>query len=244
LSGGTTSLPQINVAFFDLYGQSCQFAGAYEYAGKHWAVEPSGVGVAQRGVVAAKEAQTVGQDVFGAMCKAVVRFLLDDAGVEQVGEIAIPCDLAEADDDTDSREGVDFGGEMLRAVTDLLREGFVAGWGAADDGGDPGVTEFKTVVAGDSERFGGETEIVEHRVHEVSGTVAGEGTAGAVGTVGAGSESKNQDTGTWISKAGDGASPVGLVLVGAAAGLADPTAVVAQPRATLAGDDGVVNLLE
>ena len=47
-----------------------------------------------------------------------------------------------------------------------------------------------------------------------------------------------------IAEAGDGAGPVGLVLVGAAAGFADAAAVVAQPGAALAGDDGVVNLLK
>jgi hypothetical protein len=133
---------------------------------------------------------------------------------------------------------------MLRAVADLLRERFVAGRGATDDRGDPGVAKLEAVVAGDSERFVGETEIVEDRVHEVSGAIAGEGSAGAVGTVGAGSESNDQDACAWISEAGDRTCPVGLVLVGTAAGFADSTAIIAEPRALFAGDDGVVNLLE
>jgi hypothetical protein len=106
------------------------------------------------------------------------------------------------------------------------------------------VTELETVVAGDSERFVCETEIVENRVHEVSGAVTGEGTAGAVGTVGAGSESNDQDACAWISEAGDRTCPVGLVLVGTTTGFADSTAIIAEPRTPFAGDDGVVNLLE
>jgi hypothetical protein len=133
---------------------------------------------------------------------------------------------------------------MLGAVTDLLRERFVARRGATDYGGDPGVAKLEAVVAGDSERFGGKTEIVEDGVHEVSGAVAGEGTAGAVGTVGAGSESKDQDPCAWISEAGDRARPVGLVLVGAATGFADSAAIVSESRTAFAGDDGLVNLLE
>jgi hypothetical protein len=195
-------------------------------------------------MVAAEEAEAVGQDVLSAVSEVVVGSACNDAGVEQVGEIAVPGDFAQADDDTDAQECGDLGGEMLGAVADLLRERFVAGRGATDDGGDPGVAEFKAVIAGDSERFGGETEIVEDGIHEVSGAVAGEGTAGAIGTVGPGSESKDQDACAWISEAGDRACPVGLVLVGTAAGFADSTAVVAEPWALFAGDDGVVNLLE
>ena len=77
-----------------------------------------------------------------------------------------------------------------------------------------------------------------------SGALAGEGTAGTVGPVGAGSESKDQDAGARISEAGDGTRPVGLVLVGAAAGFSDSAAIVPESRAAFAGDDGLVNLLE
>jgi hypothetical protein len=133
---------------------------------------------------------------------------------------------------------------MLGAVTDLLGERFVARRGATDDGGDPGVAELEAVVPGDSEGFGGKTEIVEDGVHEVSGAVAGEGTAGAVGTVGAGSESKDQDACARISEARHRACPVGLVLVGSAAGFSNSAAIVSEPRAAFAGDDGLVNLLE
>ncbi len=41
-------------------------------------------------------------------------------------------------------------------------------------------------------------------IHEVAGAVAGEGTAGAVGSVSAGSEAEDEDSGTRIAKAGTG----------------------------------------
>ena len=82
------------------------------------------------------------------------------------------------------------------------------------------MVEFQTVVGGDGAGFGGESEVVEDRVHEVAGAVAGEGTAGAVGAVRSGGEAEDQDAGARIAEAGDGSSPVGLVDKGAAAGLA------------------------
>jgi len=85
---------------------------------------------------------------------------------------------------------------------------------------------------------------VEDGIHEVAGAVAGERAAGAVGSVGSGSEADDEDSGTGVAEAGDGASPVGLVLVGAAFGFADTLAVGAEAGAAFAGDDGLMNLLE
>ena len=90
----------------------------------------------------------------------------------------------------------------------------------------------------------GEAQIVEDGVHEVARAVAGEDAAGAVGSVGSGSEAKDEDAGAGVAKAGDGTGPVGLVLVGATFGFADAAAVVAKAGATFTGDDGGVNLLQ
>ncbi len=167
----------------------------------------------------------MGRLVLGSVGETVVRFAGDDAGFEEEGEVAVEGDLAEADDDADAGEGLDLGGEMRGAVADLLGEGLVAGRGTADDGGDPGVAELEAVVAVDGARFAGEAELVEDGIHEVAGAVAGEGSAGAVGSVGSRGESEDEDSGAGIAEAGDGAGPVGLVLVGAAFGFADATAV-------------------
>jgi len=161
-----------------------------------------------------------------------------------VGEVAIPGDLAEADNDADTWELGDLVGEMLGAVADLGGGGLVAGRGAADDGGDPGVFEAEAVVAGCSMGLGGESEGVEDRVHEIAGAVAGEGASGAVGSVGSGGEAEDEDAGAGIAEAGDGTGPVSLVYVGAAARLADGGAVGAEPGAELAGDDAFANLIE
>ena len=93
--------------------------------------------------------QAVGKDVFGAVGEAVVGFARDDAGVQEMGEIAVEGDLTQADDDADARQGLNLVGQVSGAVANLLRGGLVAGRGAADDGGDPGVAELEAVVAGD-----------------------------------------------------------------------------------------------
>ena len=60
----------------------------------------------------------------------------------------------------------------------------------------------------------------------------------------AGGESKYQQARFGVTEAGHGAGPVGLIEIGPTAGLTDSAAVVAEAGAELAGDDGLVNLLE
>ena len=48
-----------------LFSKAGEFFGADEYLGEHGAVQAAGVGVAQRGVVAAQDVRAVGQGVFG-----------------------------------------------------------------------------------------------------------------------------------------------------------------------------------
>ena len=74
--------------------------------------------------------------------------------------------------------------------------------------------------------FGGEAKLVQDGVHEVAGAIAGEGAAGAIGAVSTRGEAEDEDAGAWVSEAGNGASPVGLVLVGATSGLGDATTVI------------------
>ena len=105
------------------------------------------------------------------------------------------------------------------------------------------MAEPEAVIAGDGLCLAGEAKVVEDGIHEVAGTVACEGAAGAIGPVGPGGEAEDEDAGAGIAEAGNGTGPVGLVLIGAALDLADAAAVVAETRTPLAGDDGIVNLL-
>lgn len=188
--------------------------------------------------------QAVGEKILGTVGEAVLGFAGDDAGVEQVSQISVEGYFSKTHDDTNARQGLNFGGQMGGAVANLLGKGLVTGRGAADDGGDPGVAQLEAVVAGDGAGFAGEAELVQDGVHEVAGAVTGEGASGTVGSVGAGGESEDEDSGSGVAKAGYGTGPVGLVEVGTPFGFADAAAVVAKTGAALTGDDGFVNLLE
>jgi hypothetical protein len=227
-----------------LDGETGELSCAQEDPGEHGAVEAASVGVAQRGVICGQKMQAVGKDIVGPVGEAVGRFAVDDAGVQKVCQVTVKGDFSETDNDPDARKGLDFSGEMRGAVANLLRLWLVAWRGATDDGGDPGMAKFEAVVAVDGSRFAGQAELVQDGVHEVAGAVAGEGTACAVRSVGTRGEPQNQDAGAWVAKAGNGASPVGLVHVGATLGLADTLTIFAQTRTEVAGDDRFTNLLQ
>jgi hypothetical protein len=188
-------------------------------------------------VIGGEEMEAVREEILGSVSETILRFARDDAGLEQVGEIAVEGDLSETDDDADAWQGLDLSGEVRGAVAEFQRKRLVAGWGAANDRGYPRVTELEAVVAGDGQRSGGEAEFVEDGVHEVPGAVAGKGTASAIGSVGTGGETEDEDAGARVSKARNGTAPVGLVLIGATFGLGDAAAVGSKTRAALAGDD-------
>ena len=103
------------------------------------------------------------------------------------------------------------------------------------------MAESETVVAVRGVWPGGEAELVEDGIHEVSGAIAGEGAASAVRSVSSGRETEDEDAGFGVAEAGDGTGPVGVVDVRAAAGLADGFAVGAEAGTTFAGDDGVAS---
>ena len=172
--------------------------------------------------------ETVGKLVLGSVSETVFGFAVDHAGLEQIGEVTVKGDLPQADDDTDALQGLDLGGEMRGAVAEFLRRGFVARRSAANDRGDPGVAQFETVIAGDRARLAGEAEVVEDGIHEVAGTIACEGSACAISAVGSGGESEDEDAGAGIAEAGNGASPVSLILVSTALCLGDTTAIGAE----------------
>jgi hypothetical protein len=195
-------------------------------------------------MIAGDEMQSVGQKVFEPVGEAVGGFPRDNACVKQIGKIAIKSNFAKADYNADARESLYLFGEVFRTVSDLLRERLVARRGATDDGGYPCMAEFESVVAGDGFGFAGEAEVVEDGVHEVARAIAGEWPSRTVGTMSAGGKSKYEDASARITEAGYGTGPVGLVLVGTATGLTKAAAVVSQAGATLAGDDGIANLLE
>jgi hypothetical protein len=188
--------------------------------------------------------QTVGEKILGSVGEAVVRFASDDSGMQEMREICVEGDLSETYDDTNARQSLNLGGQMGGAVADFLRKGFIAGRCATDRGGNPGMPKFETVVAGNGAWLAGEAQVMQDWIHEVAGSVAGKHTACAIRSVGARGQAEDENSGSWVAKSGNGASPIGLVLIGTPLGFSDASTVFAQAGAALAGDDGFVNLLE
>jgi hypothetical protein len=106
------------------------------------------------------------------------------------------------------------------------------------------VAELETIVASDSAGLTGKAKLMQDGIHEVAGAIAGEGTPGAVGSVGSGGKAKDENAGAGVAEAGNRAGPVGLVKVGTAFRFADTAAVVAKAGAAFTGNDGVANLLK
>jgi len=161
-----------------------------------------------------------------------------------MSQVPIEGDLSEADHDADARKRLDLSREMDGAVANLSWLGLVAGRGAADDGGYPGVAKPEPVVAVKSAGFAGQAEFVQDGVHEVAGAVTSEGAAGTVRAMGARRETQDEDAGAWIAEAGNGTSPVGLVKIGAAFRFSDSLTVFTETRAKVAGNDRFANLLQ
>ncbi len=145
-----------------------EVASAADDTGEHGVVQPARVGVAQRGMVADEQVQTVGKNVLCAVGEAEGRACADDLCMEEMGEKGVEGYFAETDDDPDAREGGEFMAEVVAAVANLLREGLVSRRGATDDGGDPGVAELEAVVDRGGRGLVGEAEFMEDRVHELS----------------------------------------------------------------------------
>jgi len=104
-------------------------------------------------MVAGQQMTPIRQLITCPVRKDVIRFALDDGLPQKIGQIAIPSDLAQADYDADARKSGDLCAKVRGAVADLLWGGLVARGSAADDGGDPGVAKFKTVVDRDGLRL-------------------------------------------------------------------------------------------
>jgi hypothetical protein len=85
---------------------------------------------------------------------------------------------------------------------------------------------------------------VEDRVEKVPGSIAGEGSSGAVGSVRSWREPEDEESGVGVSEARYGTGPVGLIAVGFSSGFANMGAVEAEARAQLTGDDVLLDVGE
>lgn len=195
-------------------------------------------------MIRGEEMQPIGQDIMGAMRETVSRFAGDDACFQKECEITVKGDFSEADHDTDFGQCLNLTGKMTCAVANLQRKRLVAGRGAANDGGNPRVAKLETIFTGEACRLAGKAQLVQDGIHESTGAVACKWPPCTVCSMSTWSQTQDEDAGAGIAKARDRPSPVGLVLVGAASGFADPAAVVPQTGAASAIDNGFADLLQ
>ena len=66
------------------------------------------------------------------------------------------------------------------------------------------MSKFEAIVAVDGAGLVGEAEFVQDGVHEVTGAVAGKGSAGSIGSVGSRREAEDEDAGAGSPKPGTG----------------------------------------
>ena len=79
--------------------------------------------------------------------------------------------------------------------------------------GDVCVVQLESVIAVSRARLRCESRLMKHGVHEVSGTVAGEGASRAIGAVRSGGETEDNHAGVGIAEAENRLAPVVAIFV-------------------------------
>lgn len=219
-------------------------ARPHEDTNKHGCIQATGIGIAKRWMIAADESQPIGQRVLCPMRKSIERSALDHTGLEQVCQVAIERNLAQADNDPHTRKGFDLCGQVRRAIADLLWSRLVARRSATHHRADPDMAQLQAVVARDCIAMIRQADLMQNGIHEVSRAVTGKRPACPVRSMRAGSQAENQNPCPWIAKARNGTRPVGVVEIGATLHHAKVAAVGAQPFAAFTGDDSGTDLVE
>src|SRR6266481_4284204 len=123
-------------------------------------------------------------------------------------EISVKSDSAEHDHDLDVLHQRQLAVEMARTICDLFRRGLVQRRRAADSSGNVCVFKDQAIVAMRRGCLRSEAGFVQHRIHEVSGAVAGKGPPRAVRSMSARRETEDQNTRIGVAEAGDWLGPV------------------------------------
>lgn len=106
-----------------------------------------------------------------------------------------------------------------------------------DGRGNVAIDEIQSVIGRDRGRLVCEACLVEGPIEEVSRSISGEHPTGAVGTMGSGGESNDENLGVDWTKRGHRFAPVLPVLVRFPLRIRDAGAMSSQPGAFAAGDN-------
>ena len=178
------------------------------------------------------------------MGESISRLTRDDARLQQISQVTVKGDLAEAYDDTNSFESIDLSSEMLRTHANLRRSGLVTGRSAPYHGGNPCIAELQTIITRACLGLIRQADFVQNRVHKISRTIACKRTPGSIRSMRARSQPENQDAGPRIAEARNGPTPIRLIQICTALCLRNALAILSQSRASFAIHNCVVSLLQ
>ena len=142
------------------------------------------------------------------------------------------------------RKRIEFAVEKVRTVADLFWRGLVLRRSAAHHGGDVGIAQRESVFFVRSRGLRGEAGAVQHAIEKMTGAIAGERAAGAVGAMCARRQAENQHPRVHIAKARYWLGPIVAIAIGAALLTPDLLAVIDQPRTAGAGNEFAIQLNE
>src|SRR5215472_13684639 len=108
---------------------------------------------------------------------------------------------------------------------------------AADRSRYVAVDQLQAVIAADGSGLGSESNLIEDGIHEVARRVASKRTAGAVRSVGPGSQTEQKHTGMGISESRYRTRPIIVFAVRLPLYPPDLLSILDEPRALRAGDD-------
>lgn len=148
------------------------------------------------------------------MSKTGTRF-----GDSVVSVLQYPQDLgkghaAQRHDHLDTIEKVEFCFQPATACFLLRWDWLVAGWRTSHNGADKRIREHEAVTPCNSFRLAGESGPVKRSEQPIPGSIAGEHTAGAVGTMRSRRQPDDEKSGSPISKTGNWFRPIVPVAIG------------------------------
>ena len=164
------------------------------------------------------------------MSEGIKRPARDCAAILQDREIVIVGQFTESNNDLNVAQQVEFPLQITATGANFFHRRFIVWRGAVAGRGDVGVFQLQAVVDTSTLRLCRETSRVQHAVQNVAGTVPREHAAGAIRTMRARSQSKNQQPRVRVSKRRNRLSPVSLIFVCSAFDCRDRPAMLDQPR--------------
>src|SRR5258708_17838718 len=193
-------------------------------------------------MIGAKEDSPIRQVVMHVVSKSEAGFRRHHASSFQVVQESIEADLAQHHYDLYVFYQRQLAIKIMRTVGDFRGRWLILRRSATNCGSDVSVGQTQPIAAMRRSWLRREARFVQHGIHEVSGTVAGERTTCAIGSMRSRRESQNQHSRIGITETRNRLGPVVPAQVGAAFLSSDLSAIRDEPRASRTRDDLLIEL--